>query len=82
MDLKVVHVQLKQPKEGQQEHYYFGSLKAIFEVLTKEDIGRNYSTLISTSIEKAGGVLETRKAIIRIGELVRSKMNSDDKQNV
>lgn len=76
---KIVHVQLKEPAEGQHEHYYFGSLTAIFSVLSSDDIGRTYDSLKMVSIEKKlGGYLETRKAIIRIGELVRQKGNRDN----
>ena len=64
---KVVHVQLKEPRDGKKEHHYFGSLSAIYTVLTPEDVGRNYEALKSMSIEKKlGGFLETKKKNIEI----------------
>lgn len=79
---KVVHVQLKEPREGQKKHYYFGSLSAIYTELTPEDVGRNYDALKSISIEKnLGGFLETKKSIIRIGEIVRKAGNRARKKD-
>lgn len=75
---KVVHVQLKEPREGQKEHHYFGSLSAIYTELTPEDVGRTYESLKS---KKIGGFLETKKSIIRIGEIVRKAGNRARKKD-
>lgn len=79
---KVVHVQLKEPRDGKHEHHYFGSLSAIYTELTPEEVGRNYEGLKSMSIEKKlGGFLETKKSIIRIGEIVRKAGNRARKKD-
>lgn len=75
---KVVHVQLKEPREGQKEHHYFGSLSAIYTELTPEDVGRTYESL---KAKKLGGFLETKKSIIRIGEIVRKAGNRAKKKD-
>lgn len=75
---KVVHVQLKEPREGQKEHHYFGSLSAIYTELTPEDVGRTYESL---KAKKLGGFLETKKSIIRIGEIVRKAGNRARKKD-
>lgn len=79
---KVVHVQLKEPRDGQKEHHYFGSLSAIYTELTPEDVGRTYESVKGMSIEKKlGGFLETKKSIIRIGEIVRKAGNRARKKD-
>lgn len=71
---KVIHVHLKNPPaEGGQQDYYFGSFRAIYSVLTKEDIGRTYGSLTSSSIQKNGGFFENKCCTIRIAEIIRSK---------
>lgn len=75
---KIVHVQLKEPREGQKEHHYFGSLSAIYTELTPEDVGRTYESL---KAKKLGGYLETKKSIIRIGEIVRKAGNRARKKD-
>lgn len=61
---KVIHVQLMQGRKN----YYFGSIPAIYSVLTAEEIG----TLERVGLSK-GGVVLNKKACIRAGELIRSK---------
>ena len=75
----VVHVFLKNPKEGQEQNYYFGSMKAIYSVLSVEDIGRTHDSLRTLSIKSNGGVFENRHCVIRIAEIVRSKQQAEQK---
>ena len=77
---KIIHVHLKNPTEDGQQDFYFGSLRAIYSVLTKEQIGRTYGSLTSSSISKSGGFFENKCCVIRIAELVRSKKNRDSKE--
>lgn len=70
---KIVHVHLKNPHPSGIQDYYFGSLKAIYDILTKEDIGRSYASLTANSIYKNGGIFENAKCTIRISDLIRSK---------
>ena len=65
---KVIHVQLMQGRRN----YYFGSIPAIYSVLTAEDIGITQSSLERVGLSK-GGVVLNKKAAIRAGELIRSK---------
>ena len=63
---KVIHVQLMKGRKN----YYFGSIPAIYSVLTAEEIGIKQG---SVGLSKGGGVLN-KKACIRAGELIRSKV--------
>ena len=64
---KVIHVQLLQGRRN----YYFGSIPAIYSVLTAEDIGITQSSLERVGLSK-GGVVLNKRAAIRAGELIRS----------
>ncbi len=66
---KVIHVQLMKGRKN----YYFGSIPAIYSVLTAEDIGIKRSSLERVGLSK-GGVVLNKKACIRAGELIRSKV--------
>ena len=65
---KVIHVQLIQGRKS----YYFGSIPAIYSVLSADDIGIRQSSLERIDLSK-GGVVLNKKAIIKAGELIRSK---------
>ena len=65
---KVIHVQLMQGRKN----YYFGSIAAIYGVLTAEEIGIKRSSLERVGLSR-GGVVLNKKAVIRAGELIRSK---------
>jgi hypothetical protein len=65
---KVIHVQLLKGRRN----YYFGSIPAIYGVLTAEEIGIKQSSLERVGLSK-GGVVLNGKAVIRAGELIRSK---------
>ena len=64
---KVIHVQLLQGRRN----YYFGSIPAIYSVLTAEDIGITQSSLERVGLSK-GGVVLNKRPVIRTGELIRS----------
>ena len=66
---KVIHVQLMKGRKN----YYFGSIPAIYSVLTAEDIGIKQSSLERVGLSK-GGVVLNKKVCIRAGELIRSKI--------
>lgn len=65
---KVIHVQLLQGRKN----YYFGSIPAIYSVLTAEDIGIKQVSLERVGLSK-GGIVLNKKAYICAGELIRSK---------
>lgn len=65
---KVIHVQLIQGRKS----YYFGSIPAIYSVLSADDIGIRQSSLERIGLSK-GGVVLNKKAIIKAGELIWSK---------
>jgi len=65
---KVIHVQLIQGRKN----YYFGSIPAIYSVLSADDIGIRQSSLERIGLSK-GGVVLNKKAIIKAGKLIRSK---------
>lgn len=70
--IKVIHVQLIQGRKN----YYFGSIPVIYSVLSAEDIGIRQCSLERVGLSK-GGVVLNKKAIIRAGELIRSKTSKE-----
>lgn len=72
---KVIHVHLIQRRKN----YYFGSIPAIYSTLTADDIGIKQCSLERVGLSK-GGVVLNKKAIIRAGELIRSKVGKDRRE--
>lgn len=73
--IKVIHVQLIQGRKN----YYFGFIPAIYSVLSAEDIGIRQCSLERVGLSK-GGVVLNKKAIIRAGELIRSKTSKEHRK--
>lgn len=65
---KIVHVKLKEPKDGRKD-YYFGSLLAIYDNLSRDDVGIAYKSL--TNALRGKEYYENKKCIIRVGKLER-----------
>ncbi len=63
---KVIHVHLLNGRKN----YYFGSISAIYGVLTEEEVGIKKSSLLHARLAD-GGVILNKKAMIRQGELIR-----------
>lgn len=63
--VKVVHVHLV----GKRKDYYFGSVSAVFTVLTSEDVGVTKSYLLHAGLG-GGGTVVTEKAIIKQSWLI------------
>lgn len=63
---KVVHVHLI----GKRKDYYFGSISAIYTVLSEEQIGMKKSSLLHAGLS-GGGTVMTEKAIIKQSTLIR-----------
>ena len=72
---KVIHVQLIQGRKN----YYFGSISAIYSVLSADDIGIRQSSLERIGLSK-GGVVLNKKAIIKAGESIRSKKERQERK--
>lgn len=64
---KVIHVELITPPDGLCKHYYFGSVAAIYEILTREIIGVSKETLWNVL---QSGEYRNKKAIIRQGTII------------
>lgn len=64
---KVIHVHLIFEKKD----YYFGSISAVFSVLSDVEIGMKQSTLLHAGLADGGSVV-TKRAIIRQSHLIRS----------
>lgn len=69
--IKVIHLEL----EG--EHYYFGSPKAMFDIMGKEKMGMSYNSFHSNIHLKVGEPYVNRRRgyIIRVGLLGQAKTN-------
>lgn len=65
---KVIHVHLLNGRKN----YYFGSISAIYSVLTEDQVGIKKSSLLHAGLADGGCILN-KKAMIRQGELIRSK---------
>jgi hypothetical protein len=63
--VKVIHLEIKG------EHYYYGSVTALFEHWSADQLGVNYRKLRDMRISSAGGY-SNDKCIIRVGRLIVS----------
>lgn len=70
---KVVHVHLK----GKRRDLYFGSVSAVYDVLTAEEVGASMSYLLHAGLS-GGGTVITKTAIIKQSELIRKRRNGDE----
>lgn len=68
---KIYHLQFKEPVNNQTD-YYFGSLSAIYEEFTSEDIGCKVERLWNIGVAR-GVVYENKLCSIKLGELKRKK---------
>ena len=73
--IKVIHLEL----EG--EHYYFGSPKAMFDILGKEKLGMSYRSFHSNIHLKVGVPYHNRRRgyTIRVGILGQAKTNRNNR---
>ncbi len=62
---KIVHLELLSKKS----HYYFGSLKAIYELFQSEEIGITYGSLKNLKLSK-DNFYRNARCIIRVGNLI------------
>lgn len=62
---KVVHVHLT----GKRRDYYFGSVSAVFSVLSAEEVGMTKSSLLHAGLS-GGGTVVTKRAIIKQAQLI------------
>lgn len=69
--IKVFHLEM----DGQ--HYYFGSPKAMFDIMGEEAMGMQYRSYHSNIVLKVGDVYRNRRKgyIIRLGEMGQAKTN-------
>ena len=63
------------------EHYYFGSPKAMFDIMGEETMGMRYASFHSNISLKIGDVYKNRRNgyIIRVGVLGQAKTNRGNK---
>lgn len=71
METKVIHLHFKNPdSEGREiEDSFFGSLKAIYDKYSRDDIGITYKPL--TNAMRGKDRYENKKVIIHVGVLER-----------
>jgi hypothetical protein len=68
---KIIHVHIM----GKRKDYYFGSISAVFDYLTEEEVGVTKSYLLHAGLS-GGGTHVTKKAIIKQGTVLRKKRTS------
>ncbi len=69
---KVIHIELLDPAPGHKRHQYFGSVAAIYESLSKDDVGIAKESLWNAL---KSGEYRNKMAIIRHGEIISKKTN-------
>lgn len=74
---KVVHVELREPYNGRQ-HWYFGSLAAIYDHIPAEVMGVSLKTIWS---HKAQNLYLGKKATVRIDKLLTKRKIYDRSNN-
>jgi hypothetical protein len=70
----VYHVELKDPRDNERKHMYFGSQAAIFQTFGNDRLGISYRSL-SNNYDLSERDYENKKCIIRKGYLRVSKKN-------
>ena len=70
---KVIHVQLMQGRKN----YYFGSIPAIYSVLTAEEIGIKQCSLERVGLSK-GGVVLNKKHVSGLANLYALRQQNKD----
>ena len=75
METKVIHLHFKDDGMSIIKDWYFGSLIAIYNSRTVEDIGISYKSL--TNAIRGKDIYENKKVIIRIGKLERKPKQND-----
>ena len=65
---KVIHVHLLHGRKN----YYFGSISAVYSVLTEKEVGIKKSSLLHAGLAD-GCVILNKKAMILQGELIRGR---------
>lgn len=68
MNTKVIHVHLNEPHKGEQD-YYFGSLKAIYDLIPQDRVGIAYKSL--TNAVRGKSEYKNKRCCIKIGYLER-----------
>lgn len=63
---KVIHVHLI----GKRKDYYFGSITAVYTVLSEDEVGMTRNSLLHAGLA-GGGTVITNKAIIKQSALIR-----------
>ena len=76
---KVIHVELKEAPYGYRKHYYFGSIAAIYETLSKDQTGISKETLWGAL---KSGEYRGKKAIIRQGIVISKQTERGIKKEV
>ena len=66
--IKVIHVHLK----GKRNELYFGSITAIYSVLSAEEVGASKEYLLHAGLS-GGGTVMTKCAIIKQSTLITSR---------
>lgn len=75
----VTHLEMKMP-DGNNRHYYYGSLSAIFSTWNPADVGVNLRALYQHKLSPAHPY-ENDKCIIRQGTVVRKTQRPHAKFN-
>ena len=68
--IKVIHVHLR----GKRRDLYFGSITAIYSVLSAEEVGASKEYLLHAGLS-GGGTVMTKCAIIKQSTLITSRQN-------
>lgn len=80
-EITVYHVELKEPREGERKHIYFGSLAAVFDTYSRDRLGVSYRGINNNYNLRKEVVYENKHCIIRSGILQTKKQSSKQNSN-
>ena len=79
---KVIHVHLTKPVDWtKRRDWYFGSISAVYTVLTAEEVGATYDYLRHAGLSGNGTVI-TKRAIIKQSTLIRGTRGAYGKDEI
>lgn len=71
---KIVHLHMKIPTDGNTD-FYFGSIKAIFDSITEDDVGIKYKSL--TNALRGRDFYENKHCTVRVSSLITKQQSKN-----
>lgn len=75
---KIVHLELKEPQNGE-IHHYFGSVAAIYDMFNSSEMGIVYDALCNAL--RKNKTYENRHCIVRVRQIIRKSKSNNEGEN-